>query len=70
MAAMNSKTLQLPELDPKGFSRNPKTAWLLYLDKLTAWVWQDKEGSARWTLILDDALGVHRPTIPQGRQPA
>jgi hypothetical protein len=56
MAAMNSKALQLPELDPKGFSRNPKTAWLLYLDRLTAWLWQDKEGSARWTLILDDAL--------------
>jgi len=56
MAAMNSKNLQLPDLDPKGFSRNPKTAWLLYLDKLTAWLWQDNEGAARWTLILDNAL--------------
>jgi hypothetical protein len=53
---MNSKALQLPELDLKGFSRNPKTAWLLYLDRVTAWLWQDKEGSVRWTLILDDAL--------------
>jgi len=56
MATMNSKATQLPELDPKGFSRNPKTVWLLYLDRLTAWLWQDKEGSDRWTLILDDAL--------------
>jgi hypothetical protein len=55
MAAMNSK-MQLPELDPKAFSRNQKTAWLLYLDRLTAWLWQDKEGAARWTLILDDVL--------------
>jgi hypothetical protein len=55
MAAMNSK-MQLPELDPKAFSRNQKTDWLLYLDRLTAWLWQDKEGAARWTLILDDVL--------------
>lgn len=55
MAAMNSK-MHLPELDPKAFSRNQKTAWLLYLDKLTAWLWQDNEGAARWTLILDDVL--------------
>jgi hypothetical protein len=52
MTANQSKLL--PEFDPKHFSRNPKTAWLLYLDKLTAWLWQDNEGSARWTLILDD----------------
>ncbi len=52
---MNSK-MHLPELDPKAFSRNQKTAWLLYLDRLTAWLWQDKEGAARWTLILDDVL--------------
>ena len=55
MASPNSKN-PLPELDHKGFSRNPKTDWLLYLDKLTAWVWQDKEGSSRWTLLLDDDL--------------
>jgi len=29
---------------------------LQYLDKLAAWLWQDNEGAARWTLILDDAL--------------
>jgi hypothetical protein len=52
MAANNSKLL--PELDVtvKDFSRNQKTAWLLYLDKLTDWLWQDNEGAARWTLIL------------------
>ena len=55
MATQNSKT-PLPELDHKGFSRNQKTAWLLYLDRLTAWLWQDNDGAARWTLILDDAL--------------
>ena len=55
MASPNSKT-PLPELDHKGFSRNQKTAWLLYLDRLTAWLWQDNDGAARWTLILDDAL--------------
>jgi len=54
MAANNSKFL--PELDERAFGRNQKTVWLLYLDKLTAWLWQDNEGSARWTLILDDAL--------------
>ena len=54
MAANNSKLL--PELDVtvKDFSRNQKTAWLLYLDKLTDWLWQDNEDSVRWTLILDD----------------
>ncbi len=65
---MNSNKF-LPELDVKAFARNPKTAWLLYLDKLTAWLWQDKEGSARWTLILDDTLrraSVNHPprTVP------
>ena len=54
MAANNSKFL--PELDEKAFARNQKTACLLYLDRLTAWLWQDKEGAARWTLILDDVL--------------
>ena len=51
---MNSKNL--PELDDRAFGRNQKTAWLLYLDKLTAWLWQDNDGAARWTLILDDVL--------------
>jgi hypothetical protein len=45
-----------PELDEKHFRRNHKTAWLHYLDKLAAWLWQDHEGAARWTLIIDDAL--------------
>ena len=51
---VNSKFL--PELDEKAFARNQKTACLLYLDRLTAWLWQDKEGATRWTLILDDVL--------------
>ena len=54
MAVNNSKFL--PELDDKAFARNQKTDWLLYLDKLTAWLWQDNEGAASWTLILDDVL--------------
>jgi len=54
MASNQSKIL--PELDEKHFGRNQKTAWLLYLNKLTAWLWQDNEGAARWTLILDDVL--------------
>ena len=44
--------------------------WLLYLDKLTAWLWQDNEGAARWTLILDDTLRRasinHPPRTPAG----
>jgi hypothetical protein len=52
MAQIQSK---LHELDEKHFLRNQKTAWLQYLDKLAAWLWQDNEGAARWTLILDDA---------------
>jgi hypothetical protein len=39
MAANNSKFL--PELDERAFARNQKTAWLLYLDKLTVWLWKD-----------------------------
>jgi hypothetical protein len=53
MAQVQSK---LPDLDENHFLRNQKTAWLQYLDKLAAWLWQDNEGTARWTLILDDAL--------------
>ena len=67
MAANNSKLL--PELDVKAFDRNPKTVWFLYLDKLMVWLWQDKEGSVYWTLILDDSLrdaSVNHPprTVP------
>ena len=63
MASPNSKT-PLPELDHKNFSRNQKTGWLLYLDQLTAWLWQDNEGAARWTLILEDALRHASATHP------
>ena len=63
MASPNSKT-PLPELDHKGFSRNQKTGWLLYLDRLTAWLWQDNDGAARWTLILDDVL--RRASVREG----
>jgi hypothetical protein len=55
MAQNQSKNV-LPELDEKHFGRNQKTVWILYLNKLTAWMWQDNEGADRWTLILDDAL--------------
>ena len=55
MAPNQSKNV-LSELDERHFGRNQKTTWLQYLDKLTAWLWQDNEGAARWTLILDDAL--------------
>jgi hypothetical protein len=47
MAANQSQLI--PELDAKNFSHNQKTAWLLYLDKLTVWLWQDNEGAACWT---------------------
>ena len=58
MASPNSKT-PLPELDHKGFARNQKTGWLLYLDRLTAWLWQDNDGAARWTLIPKRSPGSH-----------
>jgi hypothetical protein len=45
MAVNQSKILQ--DLDERAY-------WLLYLDKLTDWLWQDNEDSVRWTLILDD----------------
>jgi hypothetical protein len=53
MANMVSK---VPPFDEKHFHRNNKTACLSYLDKLTAWLWQEDKGSARWTLNLDDGL--------------
>ena len=60
----------LPKLDEKHFLRNQKTAWLQYLDKLAAWLWQDNEGAARWPLILDDPLRHaavnHPPTTVAG----
>ena len=45
-----------PLLDRASFARNPKTTWLSFLDKLGSHLWATKEGKARWTLILDDAL--------------
>jgi len=74
MAANNSKFL--PELDERTFGRNQKTACPLYIDKLTVWLWQDNEGAARWTLILDDVLrrasmrttaGLKNPVVHQSR---
>jgi hypothetical protein len=53
MAAMNSNSKIFPELDERTLGRNQKTVWLLYLDRLTAWL---NEGVDRYTLILDDAL--------------
>ncbi len=53
MAVNQSKILQ--DLDERAFGSNQKTDWLLYLDKLTDWLWQDNEDAVRWTLILDDA---------------
>ena len=67
---MNSNSKLLPELDERAFGRNQKTAWLLYLDRLTAWLWQDNEGADRWTLIMDDSLRHasinHPPRTPAG----
>jgi hypothetical protein len=69
MAATNSNS-KLPELDERAFARNQKTAWLLYLDRLTAWLWQDNDGAARWTLIMDNDLRHasinHPPRTPAG----
>lgn len=45
-----------PLLDRASFARNPKTTWLSFVDKLGSHLWATKEGKARWTLILDDAL--------------
>jgi hypothetical protein len=41
-----------------------------FVDRLSSWLWQDNEGDARWTLILDDALRHaavnHPPTTVAG----
>ena len=44
-----------PLLNRSDFSRNPKTTWLSFIDKLGSHLWAYKDGKARWTLILDDA---------------
>jgi hypothetical protein len=44
-----------PTIDPKAWQRNKTTAWLEFIDRLSSWLWQDNEGAARWTLVLDDA---------------
>jgi len=64
----NSKT-PLPELDPKAWQRNKTTAWLEFLDRLSSWLWQDNEGAARWTLVLDDAERHSSTTHPTRTAP-
>jgi hypothetical protein len=54
-----------PTLDLKAWQWNKTTAWLEFVDRLSSWLWQDNEGDARWTLILDDAIrhaAVNHPT--------
>ncbi len=43
-----------PTIDPKAWQRNKTTAWLEFIDRLSSWLWQDNEGAARWTQVLDD----------------
>jgi hypothetical protein len=44
-----------PTIDLKAWQRNKPTAWLEFVDRLSSCLWQDNEGAARWTLVLDDA---------------
>ena len=53
---MTNTVSKVPDFDEKHLLRNKKTAWLSYLDKIAAWLWQDNGGEARWTLIIDDVL--------------
>ena len=46
---MANQVSKMSTLDEKPFLRNKKTAWLSYLDRLSAWLWPDDKGSARWT---------------------
>jgi hypothetical protein len=43
-----------PTMDPKAWQRNKTTAWLEFVDRLSSWIWQDNEGAATRTLVLDD----------------
>lgn len=69
---MANQVSKMPTLDEKHFHRNKKTAWLSYLDKLTAWLWQEDKGAARWTLQVDDGLRhaalLHPPRTAAGLQ--
>ena len=69
-----------PTIDPKAWQRNKTTAWLEFVDRPSSLLWQDNEGAARWTLILDDALrhaavnhpqttvaGLHNQVLHQSR---
>ncbi len=53
-----------PTIDPKAWQRNKTTAWLEFIDRLSSWLWQDNEGAARWTLVLDDAERHSSTTHP------
>ena len=58
-----------PTIDPKAWQRNKTTAWLEFLDRLSSWLWQDNEGAARWTLVLDDAERHSSTTHPTRTAP-
>ena len=51
---MPDNPTKAPTIDPKAWHRNKTTAWLEFVDRLSSWLWQDNEGAARWTLVLDD----------------
>ena len=67
---METKTETSPTLDRAHYKRNKKTAWLEFHSALTAWLWAHKEGQARWTLELDDAIrrasALHPSTTAAG----
>ena len=69
---MANQVSKMPTLDEKHFLRNKKTAWLSYHDKITAWLWQEDKGAARWTLQVDDGLRhaalLHPPRTAAGLQ--
>jgi hypothetical protein len=64
----NSST-KAPTIDPKAWQRNKTTACLEFVDRLSSWLWQDNEGAARWTLVLDDTER-HGSTTPPPRTAA
>lgn len=65
---MTNTVSTVPDFDEKHRLRNKKTAWLSYLDKIAAWLWQDNGGEARWTLIIDDVLRHASLKHPPTRQ--
>jgi hypothetical protein len=52
---MPENPAKAPTIDLQAWQRNKTTAWLEFVDRLSSWLWQDNEGAARWTLVLDDA---------------